>query len=193
MRGRGGVPVKPSLLGAGLLAAATTAPVVRAADPSEASTSASTESAHSEFVGWLEGGYAGQTLYGVPAAGFDASAALGARKGILEGGVVADFLHANTSYGISSTAATAGMFVQLRVLGRLRLGGGVRIGILDVARATNGGALGSGSGGVYGRLSFDLVPFGTEGAGAVFVFAKGSLDTVDTALYQGVLGLGARF
>ncbi len=183
--------MRAPLLSAVLLGLATAAPDAHAADPNEAPTSA--EAAPSELVLWLEGGYAGQTLYGVPAAGFDASVALGARKGILEGGAVADFLHAETAYGVSSTAATVGLFAQVCILGRLRLGGGARLGVFDVARITNGGSLGSGSAGVFGRLSFDLVPFGTDGAGGVFAFAKGSIDTVDTALYQGVLGLGVRF
>ena len=173
-----------------LLAASAPSSVARADDPSE--VPASPQSVPTDFVALLEGGYAGQTLYGIPGSGFDASVALGGHKGVTDAGVIADFLHAETPYRISSTAVTAGAFVQFRALGRLRLGGGLRFGVLDVARITSGGSLGSGSVGVFGRLSLDLVPFGADGAGAFYVFAKGSVDSVQTELYQGVLGLGVR-
>jgi len=176
------------LLAAAALAAATTTSMARGEDPP--GPESPRESAPTELAGWVEGGYAGQALHGVPAGGFDVSVALGGRKGAVEGGFVADYLHAETSYGIASTSFTAGMFAQLRVLRRLRLGGGVRVGAFDVARVTNGGSLWSGSAGLFGRLSFDLVPFGRDGAAGVYLFAKGSIDSVDTALYQGVLGLG---
>jgi hypothetical protein len=78
---------------------------------------------------------------------------------------------------------------------RLRLGGGLRVGVFNVDRATDSGGLFGASGGAYLRAAVDLYRFDeVSGAtGAVFLVAKGSADIVGAPLLGLVGGVGVRF
>ena len=69
----------------------------------------------------------------------------------------------------------------------------MRVGGLDIRRATNDTGLDNVSLGVFGRLSFDLVQFDDEGRRAIYLVAKGSVDAVWGSLYAVSLGAGVRF
>ncbi len=143
------------------------------------------------FVWSLGLGYVFQGLYGVPMGGADMDALLGAESATLTIGADIEAMSGSTHDGLGTTGLNAGPFIEGH-LDRLHIGGGVRIGAFNVNRATSSGGLFSSSEGVFLRVSVDVLRFDSD-AGAVFLFAKGSADSVGGALYGVALGAGVRF
>ena len=124
--------------------------------------------------------------------GVDLAAAAGADKGAVRIGAIVGATFSTTDAGLKTTTTNIGPLVEGH-FDRLRLGGGVRIGTFNVDRATTSGSLFSLSAGIYARASVDLVAFDKAGNSALFLVAKGSLDTIGTALWGAGASLGARF
>jgi hypothetical protein len=143
------------------------------------------------FVWSLGLGYVFQGLYGVPMGGAEMDALLGAESATVTIGADIEAMSGSTHYGLGTTGLNAGPFIEGH-FDRLHIGGGVRIGAFNVNRASNSGGLFSSSEGVFLRVSVDVLRFDSN-AGAVFVFAKGSADTVGGALYGVACGAGVRF
>jgi len=139
----------------------------------------------------LEAGYAYLTAYGVPMNGLGLSAVLPAVQGNLRWGGVLEATFAQTQYGLPVATTGLGVLLEVRV-GRLGAGGGLRVGTFNVGRVTTSGNLFNLSAGANARLSFDLVTW-NEAKSAVFLVAKGSFDTIGTALFGATGGLGVRF
>jgi len=140
----------------------------------------------------LEAAYAYESLYGIWINAADATALLGADLGVWSIGAQAELAAGKTDGGLTTFAYSIGAFAEAHV-DRLRFGGGTRLGGLSVQRVTTSGSIGSGSIGVFGRLSFDLVPLDDEWNGAVFLVAKASVDEVGGGLYGATIGAGVRF
>jgi hypothetical protein len=140
----------------------------------------------------FEAGYAAQSLYGIPISGADLSAFLGADLGSWDIGVELEGVLGKTDGGLGATTVTLGGLAEAHV-DRFRIGGGVRVGGFNVSRATEYASLFSLSAGAFGRLSFDVVPFDDAGNRAIFLVAKGSIDTVGTPLFCATIGAGVRF
>ena len=130
-------------------------------------------------------------LYGVPMGGADMDALLGAESGTVTIGADIEAMSGSTHYGLGTTGLNAGPFIEGH-FDRLHIGGGVRLGAFNVNRATSSGGLFSSSEGVFLRVSVDVFRFDGD-TGAVFLFAKGSADTVGGALYGVACGAGVRF
>jgi hypothetical protein len=145
----------------------------------------------SRFVVSLGGGYSYQSLYGVPIQGVDLEAVLGADSGDLTVGADIEGIVGSTEYGLSTSAMTVGILAEGHV-GRLRIGGGVRLGVYNVNRATDSGSLFASSEGLYARASVDLFSF-NETHDVVFLVAKGSVESVGGRLLGAVGGAGVRF
>jgi hypothetical protein len=144
----------------------------------------------SRFVWSLGLGYVFQGLYGVPMGGVDMDALLGAESETVTFGADIEGMSGSTRDGLSTTALNAGPFIEGH-FDRLRIGGGIRMGAFNVDRVTNGGSLFSLSEGVFLRLSVDVFRFNGD-TGAVFLFAKGSADSVGGALFGVAVGAGVR-
>jgi hypothetical protein len=139
----------------------------------------------------LGGGYSYQSLYGVPIQGVDLEAVLGADTGDLTVGADIEGIVGSTEYGLSTSAMTVGMLAEGHV-GRVRIGGGVRLGVYNVNRATDSGSLFASSEGLFARASVDLFSF-NETHDVVFLVAKGSVESVGGRLLGAVGGAGVRF
>jgi hypothetical protein len=128
----------------------------------------------------------------IPISGADFSGLLGADFGPWDIGVELEGVLGKTDGGLGATAVTLGGVAEAHV-DRFRIGGGVRVGGFNVNRATEYGSLFSLSAGIFGRLSFDVVSFDDAGNRAIFLVAKGSIDTVGTPLFCTAIGAGVRF
>jgi hypothetical protein len=144
----------------------------------------------------IEGGYSYQNLFSIPIQGFDFLAIAAAdtndpHTSLRVGGAVgASF--GTTEGGLHTTTTSIGPFVEGH-FDRIRVGGGLRIGTFNSTRATDGPSLFNLSAGVYVRTTFDLIQFDRDGAGALFLFGRASVDAVGGPLYGLNAGLGARF
>jgi hypothetical protein len=138
----------------------------------------------------FSGGYSDQVLYGVGIAGVDLEAMGGTDYGKVAIAAIADCTPGSTQYGLSTFAITVGPHLEGH-FGLLRVGGGLRFGVLNVERATASGSLLGSSVGTYLRLSADFARFGDNGGG-LFVVAKGSADYVGEGLFGLVAGVGVR-
>ena len=145
----------------------------------------------SRFAFSLDGGFAYQTLYGVEIRGGDIDVVLGASTPKFTIAADIDFMHGATAFGLATNALTVGPLVEGH-FDRVRVGGGVRFGFLTVDRATFSGSLSASSEGFFLRVSVDLYRFDEQKGSAVFLFAKGSADSVGGALVGGTLGVGMR-
>jgi hypothetical protein len=143
-------------------------------------------------AGALEGGYTLQNLYGFAINGAAFEGNVVADFGSWSFGGMLDVVEARTDLGLGSFAIRAGPIVEARS-GRLRLGGGFRVGGLDIRRATNDSVMYAASLGVFVRVSVDLFQFEEEGRGAIYLVGKGALDDVGGALSGASLGVGVRF
>jgi hypothetical protein len=145
----------------------------------------------------LGAGYAAQTLYGVSmdGAGFEAVLGWNLGKVTLAGDI--EVIHGSTEYGLTTNTFSVGVHLE-RDIDRFHIGGGIRLGALEVDRVTNGESLvGTILGGIYVRASVELFRFHGD-RDAVYLAAKGSLDTVGVScpvggLYGAVIGAGVRF
>lgn len=97
----------------------------------------------------------------------------------------------STQYGLGTTTFIVGPLFE-GDFDRFRIGGGFRLGLLSVDRATTTANMRGSIEGVYLRASVDVLRF-NEDHSAVFLAAKGSVDSVGGTLYGGVLGAGVRF
>jgi hypothetical protein len=140
----------------------------------------------------LEGGYAFQSLYGVPMTSADLSAAVGGRWDTFAAGAILEAMPGSTQDGLQTITLTLGPLFEGR-FDRLRVGGGVRLGAFNVNRITTNGGLFSLTAGAFARVSYDLVDLDDARTQAIFVILKGSIDSVDAALLGASCGLGVRF
>jgi hypothetical protein len=143
------------------------------------------------FVASLAVGYSYQSLYGVPIRGLDLDAVLGADSGDFTIGADIEGIVGSTEFGLSTNALTVGLLAEGH-LGRLRVGAGVRLGVYDINRATDGGSLFASSEGLYLRASVDLFSLDRT-KDVVFLVAKGSIESVGGPLVGVVGGVGLRF
>jgi hypothetical protein len=141
---------------------------------------------------FLEGGYALQSLYKVPMTAVDVSASAEHMRDDFAVGVTFDSTIGTTQDGLHTFALTLGPLVEARI-DRLRLGGGVRLGMFNASRVTTGGGIFGVSAGAFARFSVDVVDLDAAHTQAIFVVLKGGVDAVGGALYGASLGLGARF
>jgi hypothetical protein len=139
----------------------------------------------------VEGGYAYQNLYGVPMSGVDLAGAVSGNVGTLAIGALLEGIPGSTENGLKTLTLSGGPLVQ-GIFDRVRLGGGLRVGLFDVSRATAAASLLSLSAGVHARASLDVVSFDKDNETALFLVVKGSIDSVDGALYGATAGLGLR-
>jgi hypothetical protein len=145
----------------------------------------------SRFFLSVAGGYAYQNLYGVSIGGGDIDVVLGAESAQLTIGADIEAVGGSTEYGLATTELTFGLLLEAH-FDRFRVGGGARLGAFNVERATDTGGLFASSEGVYARASFDL--FHSDlGKSTIFLFVKGSADSVGGALLGAVGGIGMRF
>jgi hypothetical protein len=196
-------PALASFLAAGLLGLTIRAAHADTEPPSDHSTAVPQDAdpdapryvrpptPRTRFVWSLGLGYVFQGLYGVPMGGAEMDALLGAESATVTIGADIEAMSGSTHYGLGTTGLNAGPFIEGH-FDRLHIGGGVRIGAFNVNRASNSGGLFSSSEGVFLRVSVDVFRFDSN-AGAVFLFAKGSADTVGGALYGVACGAGVRF
>ncbi|MGO9836566.1 MAG: hypothetical protein ACLP1X_20400 [Polyangiaceae bacterium] len=140
----------------------------------------------------LEGGYAFQSLYGVPMTGADVSAAVGARWSDFAVGGILEASPAATQDGLQTFGMTLGALFEGRA-DHFRAGGGLRVGAFNVSRITTTGGLFSLSAGAFARASYDVVDLDDAHTQAIFFIVKGSIDTVGAALFGVNGGLGVRF
>ncbi len=148
--------------------------------------------------GAVEAGVAWQSLYLNTFVGGSLDGLLTVDLGDLSVGGTMELVESWTDDGLASFALRAGVVVERRI-DRLRLGGGARLGGIEVRRATDDTALSAVTAGVFGRLSFDVARFGSK-RGAVYLVAKGSVDLDPQlnylsvgALYGVSGGVGVRF
>jgi hypothetical protein len=139
----------------------------------------------------VDGGYAVQSLYGIPITGMGFGALLGVTQGDLSLGAAFEFDRGWTEAGLQTTTVDIGGYVEHRI-DRLALGGCVRVGTFDVSRVTNTSPLLSTSAGVFLRASYDLVTFGRDDRSALYLLGRASVDTVDAPLYAAGVSLGVR-
>jgi hypothetical protein len=146
------------------------------------------------FVVSLGGGFAYRSLYGVPMTGVDLEAMLGSDSGTLTIGADLEATHGVTEFGLINDALSAGVLVEGHY-DRLRIGGGARVGVFNVDRATDSGGLFTASVGFYLRGTVDLYRFdeASGASGAIFLALKGSVDAVSDPLLGAVGGAGVRF
>jgi hypothetical protein len=144
------------------------------------------------IFGSIEGAYSYQSLYGIPINGFDITGLIGGDFGSWGLGGELEVVPGRTDGGLAAYTVTVGFLAEAH-FDRLRFGGGIRVGVLNINRVTTGGSIGSASIGLVGRISYDLLRFDNEGNGAFFVVGKASLDSVGDSLYGVTLGLGVRF
>ncbi len=146
------------------------------------------------FVVSLGGGFAYRSLYGVPMTGVDLEAVLGSDSGTLTIGADLEATHGVTEFGLINDALSAGVLVEGHYE-RLRIGGGARVGVFNVDRATDSGGLFTASVGFYLRGTVDLYRFdeASGASGAIFLALKGSVDAVSNPLLGAVGGAGVRF
>src|ERR1700722_12758786 len=145
----------------------------------------------SRFVFFLDGGFAYQTLYGVAIRGGDIDAVFGASTPKFTIAADLDAMHGATEFGRATNALSVGPLVEGH-FDRVRVGGGVRFGLLTVDRSTLSGSLSASSEGFFLRLSVDFYRFDEQRGSAVFLLAKASADSVGGALLGGTLGVGMR-
>ena len=142
------------------------------------------------IYGSIEGGYSYQSLYSIPITGLNLTGILGVDLGGLEVGGLFEAVPGRTEGGLDTLSFALGPIIEGH-FDRVRLGGGLRVGTFNVTRATDGTSLLSTTLGLFGRLTVDVVQFGNDGG--LFLFGKGSLDTVGGALYGLSAGIGVRF
>jgi hypothetical protein len=136
----------------------------------------------------IAGGFAFQSLYGVPitAGGVEFLFDRG-HPGV---GVLIDGTYGSTEGGLHVGTFTAGALVQ-GFVGRFRYGVGARIGAFDATRVTTDGSFFSFMLGACARASIDLLH--GEDLGGLFVFASASADFVGGPVLGATGGLGVRF
>ena len=143
----------------------------------------------------LGGGYAGQRIYGVPLTGGAVEVLAGGDYGQVAVCGDLDVVVGSTTFGLGSFTVGAGLLVEAPI-GRVRLGGGVRLALFEVSRVTESGSLRMLTPGVFARISVDLLSFPAaleqEAKGALFLFAKGSADAVGDVLLGATIGAGVR-
>jgi hypothetical protein len=141
------------------------------------------------------GGYVGQRVYGVPLAGGAFEVLAGGDYGQVTVCGDLDVVVGSTTFGLGSYTVGAGLLVEAPI-GRVRLGGGVRLAIFEVSRVTESGSLRMLTLGAFARVSLDLLSFPAaleqEAKGAIFLFAKGSADAVGDVLLGATIGAGVR-
>jgi hypothetical protein len=139
-----------------------------------------------------EGSYTAATVFGVPITGADVSAMLGAQGPTIAYGLILDLFSGSTEGGLSAIATDAGPFAEGR-FGRLRLGGGLRVGLFNANRVTSSAALLTLSAGIFARATVDIIDFDRTGNGAFYLVLKGSADAIGGPLLAASGGLGVRF
>jgi hypothetical protein len=137
-------------------------------------------------------GYAHQSLYTVQMNAIDLTGVLAVEKHGWDVGALLEVSPGWTHAGLQTTMIMLGPLFEAHV-GRLRLGGGIRLGFFSVSRATADGALMATAVDLYARLSLDLLYLDDGEHSALFLAGKGSYGTVGDTLSTGTLGLGVRF
>jgi hypothetical protein len=129
---------------------------------------------HATFT--LEGGYARDSVYGVPINGGSFGGFVGVDSPQLALGGKIDAVYGKTDAGLGTVLLTAGFYVEGH-FERFRLGVGARAGMLDIRRASVDGGMGGFVLGIDARASVDLLYFqGTPRA--LYVFGQGSVDAM---------------
>jgi hypothetical protein len=140
----------------------------------------------------VDGGYAHQALYGVPINSASLSLVVGANfRQLLVGGFV-DGSYGSTVDALRTLTGTSGPLVEGH-FGVLRLGAGVRFGLLAINRATATDSMTSASLGAMARATVDLL--GTDSSQGLFLVGRATVDCVGTPttpLYGVMLGVGIR-
>lgn len=140
----------------------------------------------------VDGGYALQSLYGIPMSGMGFTGIAGGVMRDTSAGVAFEFLRGWTAAGLQTTNVDFGGYLEQR-MDRLHIGGGLRLGTFDVSRITSTSPLLSLSAGIFVRLAYNLVTWGPGADQALYVLGKLSVDSVGGALFGGGLSLGVRF
>ena len=144
------------------------------------------------FFGSFEGGYQFASLYDVSMNGGTIGGLLGADFGRWTVGGRLEGTPMRTEGGLTSFAIFFGPETEVR-FGRLRVGGGLRVGILTVDRVTTSSTMAQMTLGLEARLSVDLIRFDDDGHGAFFLVANSSTDIVSSLMYAIGAGAGVRF
>lgn len=139
----------------------------------------------------LGAGIARYELYGVSIDGGTLEALVGGNVGHLTLAADIDGFIGSTRLGLSTTMFTVGMLFE-GDFDRFRLGGGFRLGTLNVDRATTTGTLQATSAGLFMRAGFDVVRFADD-RDAIYLALKLNTDAVGGELYGLSLGAGVRF
>ena len=169
----------------------TTRPARAEGDDVPAAKPAPTAHRPNAFGLSLGAGFAAQKLYGVSMDGAGLEALIGGNVGNITIAADVEEITGSTEYGLKTNTFTIGLLLE-GDFDRFRIGGGARLGMLSVDRATTGSNLDGSTEGIFVRLSFDVYQF-NEGRGGIYLAAKGSVDSVGGSLVGGVLGAGVRF
>lgn len=138
----------------------------------------------------LGAGFAAQKLYGVSMDGVGLEALIGGNVQNITIAADVEEIGGSTEYGLKTNTFSIGLLLE-GDFDRFRVGGGARLGLFSVDRATMGSNLDGSTVGIFVRLSFDVYQF-NEGRGAIYLAAKGSVDSVGGSLVGGVFGAGVR-
>jgi hypothetical protein len=163
----------------------------RADDAPEGDASKPATAQPSRFVMSVGAGYERLSLFGVSISGAEVEAVIGGKIGDVVLAADLEGFSGSTEYGLSTTMFSGGMLLE-GAFDRVRIGGGLRVGMLDVHRASGGRNLEGSNAGCFVRGSFDVVRFDSD-RGALFLALKLSADSVGGALYGLTMGGGMRF
>jgi hypothetical protein len=135
-------------------------------------------------------GYLYQNLYSVPINSLEITGVLGKSIGDFGVGAILQGAPGRTEGGLDTFTFSAGAVFEGRV-DRLRLGGGVNLGIFNAQRVTTSDSLTSGTVGLFARGTVDLVQFGPDGA--LFLVGKASYGSAGGAVLGVTGGIGVRY
>ena len=139
----------------------------------------------------LGAGFVAQKLYGVSMDGAGLEALIGGSIQNITIAADVEEISGSTEYGLKTNTFSIGLLLE-GDFDRFRVGGGARLGVFSLNRATTGNNLDGSTEGIFVRLSFDVYQF-NEGRGGIYLAAKGSVDSVGGSLVGGVFGAGIRF
>jgi hypothetical protein len=139
----------------------------------------------------LEASYQTRAIYRVPsnAAAVGAGVQIGEKS--LRLCVATEIAVGSTDVGLTTIVLTTMLGVD-GALGAVRLGAGVDLGSIDIARRTVGTHLFSLTIGTYAKVGLDLWRFGSDDHQSLYAFARGALDYSTDAIWSGTFGVGLR-